>query len=264
MVTLVPLLALGGCKKVEEVPADLDGVMHFLWQGVATGDDAALAEGVLNLDAALGGATLEDTTDGSISRLSATDVAPLGITDRNPADAAGIFMGGRILCALSMVAEIVTFPDQAVIYTGVYDFYDRAYDGEIDPFLAGDPDELGWSIDYGASVIGSSYTGHNEAFLRRVDIGPDGPFDTAYLARYYAPEPAVFEEGSSKTFDQDYQFEVYWSRIPGETLHAYAMWRQADWGSGFTSEGEDVQRLLLNAMADWDRDTEKICEDGGP
>ena len=148
---LVVLLALGGCKKVEDIPADLDGVVHYLWDNLEAGSDAALADGVVNLDHAMDGATLTEAFDGSISRLSAGQAEAVGVTDRDPADAAGIFLGNVIHCTLPMVAEIVTWPDQAALYTGVYDRYSRDYEGEIGPFLAGDPDELRWSLEYEAS-----------------------------------------------------------------------------------------------------------------
>lgn len=266
---MLPLLtAILACKKVEEIPADLDGVVHYLWQEHEAGDPESLARGLVNLDRAMDGATLDEAFDGTLTRLARSEVEPLGVTDRDPADAAGIFLGNLIRCDLDLVAEVVTWPDQATLYPGQYDFYDRTYDGEIGPFLSGRVDHLAWTLRYGASVLGSSYTGHTEALMRRVDPAElealGSGVRAAYLVRFFAPEPAEFEEGSSKTFDQDYQFEVYWQRRSGETLHAYAMWREANWGTGFTSEDESVQRLILNGMADWDADTDEICAAGGP
>jgi hypothetical protein len=163
-----------------------------------------------------------------------------------------------------MVAEIFTHPDQAELYPGVYDTYQRDYGGDRDDWLAGDVDTLTWSLDYSASILGSTYSGQTEATLRRAIPDGDAPFTEAHLVRFFAPEPNVFEGDSEKSFEQDYQFEVYWSRADGQTLHAYGMWRQANWGFGFTSEDESVQRILLNNMANWDDDTEVICADGGP
>lgn len=271
LLTLPGLLA---CKKVEEIPADLDGVMHYLWQELEDGEEPTLGAGVQNLHTALGGDALQEATDGSISRLSADEVEPLGVTDRDPADAAGIFLGNVIHCALPTVVEIFTWPDQAGLYEGVYESYTRTYDGDLDAFLDGETDVLTFQIDYESKVLGSSYTAHTLAYVRRVSAAAaveeglldegQAAFAEAYLARFHAPEPAQFEEGSNKTFEQDYQLEIYWDRGAAETLHAYAMWRQADWGSGFTSEDEGVQRLLLNGMEDWDKDTDRICAEGGP
>lgn len=254
-----------GCQVVE-IPVDLDGVVHHAWQIHEDGADEELAGTLVALDAAVGGATLAEAFDGTLSRLSAEQVAPLGVTDRDPALAAGIFLQNVMTCDLDAVVAILTWPDQAELYTDAYDAYVRAFVGDSEAFLAGGVDTLAWEADYETRVLGSSYTSHTVASLRRVpaeELEGTG-ITAAYAARYFAPEPAVFEEGSGKTFDQDYQYEVYWSRDPGLTLHAYAMWRQADWGAGLTSDDEAVQRLVLNGMADWDTDTEAICAAGGP
>ena len=47
-------------------------------------------------------------------------------------------------------------------------------------------------------------------------------------------------------------------------LHAQAMWREADFGAGYTSDDTGVQRLVLNQLAKWDRQTEELCLDGRP
>lgn len=260
---ILPLLI--GCKAVDDVPEDVDGVMHYLWLHHDAGTAEEIAEGIVALDAALGAATLEEATDGALSRLTAEEVAFLD-TSGDPSLAAGIFLGNPIQCRIGMVAEIVTWPNQDVLYPGVYDAYARTYDGDIAAFLAGDTDALEWGLDYEASVLGASYTGHTDALMRRVTAfdALDTPITEAYLVRYHAPEPAQFEEGSSKTFDQDYQFEIYWRRERDVTVHAYGMWRQANWGVGFTSDDESVQRILLNGMVDWDHDTDDICAEGGP
>jgi hypothetical protein len=255
------LTVLTGCKAVDPLPEDLDGAVHWLWGAMDAGAAAEVHAGVVALDGALGGDALVAATDGSISRLTAEQVAPLGITDRDPADAAALFIANRIDCGLDDVVDIFSAPNQDELYPGVYAQQERTYDGDRDAFLAGDVDDLRWSLTYQTSILGSRYTGGTEAYLRRVrpDPASGAPFDDAYLVRFHAPEPAVFEEGAGKSFTQDYQFEVYWAREDGATLHAYAMWREANWGAGFTSEEEGVQRLLLNGMKDWDDDTARIC-----
>jgi hypothetical protein len=260
---LLPMVWLAACKAVDPIPEDADGALHWLWSNLDDAEAADLASGVVALDAALDGASLTEATDGSISRLTVEQVEPLGVT-RDPSLAAAIFLANRIDCDPTTVSEIFTHPDQDLLYPGIYERYVRTYAGERDAWLAGETDTLAWSLDYAASVLGSSYDGHTEALLRRVRPEGEAPFREAHLVRFFAPEAAVFEGDSNKSFEQDYQFEVYWSREDGETLHAYGMWRQANWGLGFTSEEEGVQRILLNNMAKWDDDTEKICADGGP
>lgn len=265
---MAPLLAslAGLACTVDELPTDLDGVVHHLLQHQELGTDDELARSVLNLDAAIQGARLREPLEGSLSRLSLAEATLLGVSGADPAKAAGIFLGNLVACDPVLLETILTWPEQDAIYPGVYEHFERTYDGSIDAFLAGDVDSLRWSLDYSASVLGSTYTGHTQSLMRRVRTpeGVEAPFSTAVLVRYVAPAPATFEEGSNLSYTQDYQFEVYWSRAPGETLHAYAMWREADWGAGLTSESEAVQKLLLSGMATWDEDTEAICAAGGP
>ena len=101
------------------------------------------------------------------------------------------------------------------------------------------------------------------ALLRLLQDTRNGAGDGLWLLQLDLVSGA-FEEGSDKSMDQDYQLEIYWPRGPGRVVHAYAMWRQADWGSGFTSDDEGVQRILLNNLIAWDDDTEKLCEEGRP
>ena len=75
-------------------------------------------------------------------------------------------------------------------------------------------------------------------------------------------QPAAFDEGSKKSMDQDYQIEAFWERSPGELVHVYGMWRQGDYGAGYTTDSEGVQRLILNGMSSWDDDTERLCAEG--
>lgn len=254
-----------GCR-VAEIPEDLDGLVHYAWQKHETGTDEELAATVAALDHAIGGATLEEAFDGTVSRLSIDEVAPLGITDRDPSLAAGIFLQNVVACDLDMMAAIVTWPAQDELYADVYDAYARTYVGDLELFLSGAADFLEWEVNFEARVLGASYTSSTNALLRRIPENAlrETEITGAYVARYFAPTAAVFEEGSEKTFEQDYQYEVYWERASGQTLHAYAMWRQANWGVGLTSEDEAVQRIVLNGMESWDDDTEEICAAGGP
>ena len=63
--------------------------------------------------------------------------------------------------------------------------------------------------------------------------------------------------------NQDYQLELYWT-LGRARVHAYGMWRQADFGSGFDMEGESASGTLLNNLLDWDDDTAALCAEGRP
>ena len=116
-------------------------------------------------------------------------------------------------------------------------------------------------VSYSATILGTSYTADLLSGVRRIpELSPFGP---ALVTAAWLTGPADFDS-DSKSMDQDYQVEIYYERSPGEILHAYGVWREADFGSGFTSNDEGVQRLLLNSLADWDDTTVELCAEGRP
>ncbi|MBW2257952.1 MAG: hypothetical protein JRI25_25585 [Deltaproteobacteria bacterium] len=258
-------LPLAACRGVDPAPEDLDALMHYLWERFEEGEDLEIHEGVVNLHDAVDGATLEDAWDGALTPLTPEQAALVGVDDRDPADAPGFVLVHPILCDLDHLDDILAHPDQDELYTGVYDAYQRTWTSDWDAYADGEVDILTWDLEYEASVLGSSYTGTAKGMLRRVR-GIDeevSPFGTVLLARAHMPVPVAFERGN-KSMDQDYQLEIYYDRADEEIVHTYGMWREADFGSGFTSESEVVQRLLLNGLEDWDHTTDDLCEDGVP
>lgn len=258
-------LTATGCRKIEEAPKQLDALLHYLWVEFDAGDPDVLAEGVRNLDAAIGAAKLEDSEDGTVSSLTPDEAALVGVTDRDPRDAKGVYLNKRFACDRPDLEAILVHADQAAIYTGVYDAYSRDFEGDPQQFLDGGVDELNWTLEYTASILGSTYVARSTARLIRLpDLGPEAsPWGPVVIARTYMPHPATFET-ENKSMDQDYQLELYWERDPGEIVHVYGLWRQADFGSGFTSDDTAVQRILLNNLADWDDTTEETCATGIP
>ncbi len=263
---VVPVLLIAaGCRRIEPAPEALDDLLHFLWTELnEDADDARLAEGVVHLDAAVRARRVDGPEDGTVTPLTPAEAALVGVTDRDPRDAAGVFLVNRFACDLDTLAAVLTYPDQDAIYEGVYDDYARTFHGDRDAFLAGG-DRLGWTLTYTSSSLVGTYTASAEALIRRV---PDldevlTPWGPVLFARTYMPEPAVFTN-EGKSMPQDYQLEVYWERDRGEILHVYALWRQASFGAGLTSDDEGVQRILLNNLADWDRTTEATCAEGLP
>jgi hypothetical protein len=252
-----------GCKKVEPAPAELDALFHYVWDGYDAGEDEVLHEAIRNLDAAVDGASVDGPADGSLTPLSDEQGALVGVTDRSPTAAAGVYLVNLIRCDLGALEQILTEPAQDQLYEGTYESYSRDYHGDIDGFLQGADHTLSWDVTYTASVLGAGYTASLDSSLRRVVAMDDetSPWGDVMLARAYLPEPAEFDS-DNKTLDQDYQLEAYWQRAPGEIVHAYAVWRQADWGAGFTSDDDGIQRLMLNALADWDETTDELCASG--
>ncbi len=255
---------LVGCKKVEPAPADLDGLLHWFWQLQADGTDEQLADGIRSLDEVIG-ADLTELVDGSLTDLSADEIALVGRTDATASAAAGVYMVNAFDCGREQLERILTYSEQDELYDGIYDSYTRSFDGDRDAFLDGTSQTLAWDVTYGATILGTSYIAELRSGVRRVpELDEEqSPFGAALVTAAWLTGPATFES-DSKAMNQDYQVEIYYARSPGEILHAYGLWRQADFGSGFTSNDEGVQRLLLNSLADWDDTTVELCAEGRP
>lgn len=263
---LLASLSLLACKKVEPAPADLDGLLHWFWQKYEAGEEEELHEGVVNaFDIVDVEALAEEVQDGSISDLDADEAALVGVTDRDPADAAGMYLLTVFDCDLQTLQEVVAAPDQDALYEGIYDDYERTFTGDDQAYLSGEEDLLAWDVWYAASYLGGSYEAESKGGLRRVpeidaEVSPHGD---VVLQRTWMPEPAVWES-DGPSYDQDYQIEVYVDAGEGRVLHLYGLWRQAEYPGGFSSDNESVQRVLLNNLAKWDETTEGHCATGLP
>lgn len=258
------LLALCACKKVDPAPADLDGLVHFMLANFDVGEQEQLVEGLVNLDAAVGGDSLEETTDGTLSDLTAEEVAHLGREDADPTLAQGLVITRPLACTMDQLRAILTYAAQDQLFEGTYDAYSRDYQSDSAAFVAGTDEFLYWDLSYSVSTSGVSYDEVALGGLRNVFADEENPMGEAIIARTVMTEPATFKDGSNKSMGQDYQIEVYWSRASGDLIHVYGLWRQADYGSPFTTDNESFQRIIVNGMASWDDDTEKLCEEGRP
>lgn len=253
-------LVVIACKKVEPAPADLDGLLHQVWQQYDEGTDEVLGEAVVNLDGVVDGANLEEAFDGTISRLSVEEGAQVGVTDRDPTHAAGVFLVNTFDCGFDQLQEILSYPDQSALYDGVYSAYERTFDTPLEDWLAGDDPRVDYDIAYTASMLGAEYEARSRGALRRIE---GTSLDGVVVQRSYMPEPGAFAGETNKSMNQDYQLELYWT-AGGHVVHAYGMWREADFGGGFDMEGESGQRILLNNLLDWDDDTAALCAEGRP
>lgn len=255
---------LTGCRGVDPAPTSIDELAHFLWRQSQDGTAEDRHAGIENLHDALGGDVVEDAIDGTITPLTLDEVALVGNDDEDPSLAQGVYMAKLIRCEMDTFETIVSHPDQERLYTDLYDAYERTYVEDRDAWLAGSLDDLHLKVEYTGSAIGATYDAVSDARLQRIPPVEDGRFERMVFYRSFFPDPAVFEGDSDKDFRQDYQMELYWERAPGEILHFYGMWREADWGGGFTSNDPPIQRLLLNALADFDDTTDQLCADGVP
>lgn len=260
-----------GCKGVEPAPAELDGLLHYVWQNYDDGPDEALAEAIVNLDAAVGGATLPEATDGSVSRLTAVEAELVGVSDRDPALAPGVYLVNAFACDFAQLQETLSYADQSELYADVYTAYARTFDTPRDAWLDGSADRVDYDIDYTASLLGATYTASSRGALRRVPEldAEQSPFGAFVVQRSYLPTPGAFTDAdTNKSMDQDYQLEVYFPRggtgADTRIVHVYGMWREASFGSGFDMEDEGSQRILLNNLLEWDDTTAALCAEGRP
>jgi hypothetical protein len=255
-------LPLCACRKVEPAPRELDQLLHFFWAQYDEGDDEYLSEGLVNLDKAIDDQTLEEGIDGTVSDLTQAELEVIGSERKDAAQAQGLFLARNFSCSTSTLAKVLTWPDQGEIYEDAYERYERDFDSSRGDFLDGKDDLLTWTTSYtSAETLGIQYDSRLKGALRRVR-GESGTF---LLARTYLLEPADFgEDAEDKSFEQDYQVEVYWRR-DGAMAHLYGIWRECDFGAdAMDIDNEGFQRIVLNSLSDWDDETEEICEAGGP
>ncbi len=260
------IFAASGCKKVEPAPKALDRLFPYFFTEIDNGTNEDLAFGIRELDRMVEKEEVEDLLDGSITKLSRSDLAVIDMDDRDPSGAFGVFMLNRVSCSFGQLEEILYYKNQDELYDGVYDRYNRTFTSDKQAYIDRDTFELTWDVDYDATIVGTSYTSKVKGKLRRVpDLGKEEtPYGAFLVARAYIPQPADFGSSSSKSLTQDYQIEMYYKVSSSEVLHAYGIWREANFGGSLTSENEGTQRLLLNSLEDWDKDTEKLCEEERP
>lgn len=267
---LMALVMGSGCKKVEPAPKELDDLFHYGWSLFESGEDEELAQAVVNFHAALEGDAMEDALDGNISALSLDETGLVGREEVDPALAIGMYIARPVACDLDSLVDILVAPNQDELYDGVYDEYSRDYAEEPDAFAGGELETLSWDLEYTSSLLGATYTATADGMLRRVPVlegtdaegGELSPYGESIWFRSYAPGPAEFEGDNNKNVNQDYQLEAFWEPEPGRILHVYAMWREANYGSGYDTASEGVQRIIVNNMASWDDNTEVLCEEG--
>lgn len=257
MHSLLLWISLTGCRGVDPAPADLDGILHWFWDHGDSSDVEEFAASVATLHE-VSGAALTEAVDGEVSRLSAEQTEAFGVA-ADPANAAGIFLLNPYACTASHLERVLIHLAQDELYEGVYDRYDRSYLSDEGAYLDRSTDRLGWEVDIEAAILGSGYSEHIEGTIRAVDT-PTGP---ALLTRTWLTEPATFE-GGNKSWPQDWQLELYYEPEPGRIVHLYGMWREMDLGSGLSMDSGGVQRVTLNNLADWDRQTEVLCAENRP
>lgn len=256
---MVTLALLAACS-VDPAPADLDGLLKWFWSGYVTREDAELAQGVVNLEAVLDPAALQEAPlSGELTRLSVeeADVVERD-TSQDPARARGGYIVTSLDCQLGQVERIVSDLDQNTLYEEPYHDYERVYLTDHAAYFDRRAPTLDWRSEIWSDVTGLGDDYHEEvlAGLRYVAATP------AVLSHTWMPAPAEFLEKDPEDYywTQDYQIDVFWEH-EDRVLHAYGFWRELGLGA-LDTESDGVLSILLNGLLDWDVRTEELCQEG--
>lgn len=252
-----------GCPAAERVPppADLDGLVRYVWNEFDNASDEELMEAGANATAILQDLlTTEDAKVGALETLEVADLAAAGLDDgRDPSAAPGFFLASRFSCDLDVLAELVTHPNQGGVHPGVYDSYERNYAVSREEWLAAELGTLSWRVEYAATPTATQYQAHTQSAIRRFDT--KGPVDgiRTLVQRTYLAEPATFSGNpDNHSFDQDYQVDLFMQAADGEVLHLYGLWRHMQ--LGLVGINDDVfVDFQINGLVEWDRQTEAAC-----
>lgn len=250
---------LVACAPPEQAPPTLDQLLRWFLVYHETGADADVDTQTAALEAAITTADGADTLiDGRLEALTEDEVATFNAEAANGPEALGLFMARPLDCTLAELEPVLQARDQRALYDG-YRAYSRVYTSDFDAWQARETQRLTWDISLTGVYIVTEYDEVLRGGLRR--LGGDGAGRPGLLQHTWMPEPAEFA-GGNNSFEQDYQIELYWSWA-GRTHHAYAIWRDVNFG-GLTLEDDIVVNGILGALDDWDDRTEAWCASGLP
>jgi hypothetical protein len=252
---------LSACRSVEPAPETLDGLFHTFWDGWSKADDEVVAA---NIELGHGFVDADAWTEpvfGTVSDLTPEQVEEFGI-GLDPATASGMYSINMLPCAIDDLEPVLWAANQDELYTEVYEGYERTFTSDEQAYAAGTTDLITWTAEIQSELLGTNFTEHLIGGIHRTPASEASPRGKLLVQRTVMDGPAEFEN-DSKSLNQDYQIEVYWERVPGETMHLYGIWRELDLGAGLTMENTEVQRIILNNFVKWDEKTVDNCMPAG-
>jgi hypothetical protein len=252
------LVLTAACRKVEPAPEDLDGLLGWTWANYDVAEDADVRAAALSLIDVAAITADSDALRGSATDLTPEVVAGFGPPGTDIAAARGFYLVKAFPCALPDLDPVLYHVDQPTLYPDAgYDAYDRQYTTDLNAYVERAAPTIGWDIALTATILGATYSEDLHGGLRWVPADGDEP--AVILQRTWMPTEAVFEDGSSKTFTQDYQIELYVEQSPGEVIHLYGIWREMELGVGLTMDSDLAVNTTLNNLEDWDDRTSELC-----
>lgn len=260
---LLFVLLLACEPELEPAPADIDGVSHWLWVNFETADDASLDDAI---DKAYKAADFDHFSEhyrGLLSDLTSAELAGVGMEDRDPKPAQGMYFVNMFDCDLAKMNEILYAKDQDVMYPEVYDTYTRSYTSDLAAYTAGESNTITWDLSYQATPLPSaSYVAHSKGGLRYLGHDPEialshGP---VVMQRIYMPQPAEYLDTDANEFLFDFQIELYIQSAPGRIAHFFPIWRHLAFnGVGASTDDNWVIDTIIDALIDWDTRSQELC-----
>lgn len=246
---------LVACAAPDPAPRDLDTVIHDLWVHNGQEADDALTQDMRDLAALIDETTLP--IDGTISALTAEEVAAAGVTGPDPATARGMFSAGFVDCTPSEMEAILISLDQMTLYPENYREYERTYTSDPEAYAARDTHHLTWDTHYTVEIpIVATYTADVHAGAHWTPDGAAGPYLFSFTAMPGPADPVQ----ENVSFDVDYQIEAFYPH-EGGMVHVFGMWRHLVMGD-LSTDDDGVVSLILGGLHDWDESTTAICEEG--
>ncbi len=255
--------ALAACG-VDDAPKEYNSLVPWMWHSYATASDEELAKGIIALAGASSEVTADSPVKAQIGHLSAADIADLGLSARDVTRARGMFVVTEFNCKLAQLEKIATSLKQQTVYPDAYDSYARTYTSSVDDYFARKTNTLSWATDLKSTQLGTTFSEHLNGGARYLpDLGKEqSPFGAALLQRTYLAKAATSSD-SDKSWDQDYQIDVFVERKPGKILHLFAAWRHINFG-WIDTDSDTMVKQMLSAFVDWDTQTEAACKKGLP
>jgi len=256
---LILLTALAACRAPAPAPQDLDGLLHFYWDGFDGAETRDVAAALASLDEAVPHGDL--AFRGAQTRLVPAQVAPLGVAHADQVGSAnGFFIITEMACTLDELDQLFIATDQDELHPGSYDGYSRTYLSDLAAYRDRQVETLDWQTTIDASPAGFAYTSELRGGVRWVPgRDPDGVRGPTLLGRTWLTEPAATDD-NRRSFTQDYQLDIYYEREPAQSVHVYAIWRAIDMGTLGDQDSAALIAVTLSSSAKWDERVEEHCE----